>query len=1123
MHRSLLFLGVVWTLGVRADGPAGYYRFPALHGSTVVFTAEGDLWKVGVKGGLARRLTSHPGAEGHAAISPDGSTVAFTAEYEGPAEVYTMPIDGGLPKRHTFEGGATVVGWTPRGEILYSTRVFSTLPNDELVRLNPATGDRRRVPLAQASDGVFDPEERTLVFTRLPFQGSSTKRYRGGTVQNLWKLEAEAEEAQPLTASYPGTSKDPMWWRGRVYFLSDRDGIMNLWSMDPRGEDLRQHTRHASLDAKSPSLHRGRIVYQRGADLHLYDVRTGSDEVLAITLATDFDQRRERWVKRPLEFLTSAHLSPNGDRVVLTARGQVFVVPVKAGRLVETPRREGVRYRAGQFLPDGKSVLVQSDETGELEFWKLPANGVGQPVALTREGRIFRFPAAPSPDGQWLAWHDKNQELWVFHVERQEAKRIARSSVEEFSDLAWSPDSQWLAYVEWAANTYRRIHLYGVADGTQVVVTSDRVESYSPAWSPDGKWLYFLSDRNLRTLVPSPWGPRQPEPFFTETTQVFQLALTKGLRSPFRPKDELQVEDEKKAEDKKPSGRDSAASKPPAQAVGEEAQAARGESTAADGAAGGSAAGGSGVTNKPPGVVVKIDLEGLAARIEEVPVPPGNYQRLAAAGKRLYWTTTPTGFDQKRHLQAMEVTAEDPKPKTLVEDMRDYELSLDGKKLLVRKGEAFYVVTAEAGAPAKLDDARVDLGAWTLSLQPREEWRQIFTEAWRMLRDFFYDRDLHGVDWPGILERYRPLVDRVSDRAELNDLLSELAGELAALHIFVRMGDVREAPDQVQPGFLGAELERDAVAGGWRIGKIVQTDPDYPGSRPPLARPGVDVQVGDLLVAINGQPTVPMTHPNEALRGLAGKQVLLEVRSPERDRSRLVMVEPVDAGREAELRYGEWEYTRRQRVEERGEGQIGYVHLRAMGAANMAEWARDFYPVFQRQGLILDVRHNRGGNIDSWILGRLLRKAWFYWQPRVGDPIWNMHYAFRGHLVVLCNERTASDGEAFTEGVRRLGLGKIIGTRTWGGEIWLSAQRWLVDSGMATAAETGVYGPEGEWLIEGHGVDPDVVVDNLPRATFLGGDAQLDAAIAHLRELIAKEPRPVPPAPRYPNKAHPPR
>ncbi|MBI4659999.1 MAG: PDZ domain-containing protein [Verrucomicrobia bacterium] len=524
-------------------------------------------------------------------------------------------------------------------------------------------------------------------------------------------------------------------------------------------------------------------------------------------------------------------------------------------------------------------------------------------------------------------------------------------------------------------------------------------------------------------------------------------------------------------------------------------------------------------TNQPPSVT--IDLEGLASRLHEVPVPAGNYGRLSVTAKHLLWTARDTGFDAKRHLKQLEITHKDPKPKTLVEDIASYELSADGKKLLLRKGDNFHVIASDAAAPAKLDDTRVNLDGWTFMLDPREEWRQIFTESWRMIRDFFYDRGLHGLNWFAILKKYLPLVDRVSDRSELSDLISEMAGELSALHIYVFFGDEREGPDQIRTASLGARLLRDESAGGWRVDHIFRADPDYPAALSPLARPGVEVQDDDVILRINGRSTLNAAHPEILLRNQAGKQVLLDVRPPKDGASRQVIVKPITAGAEANLRYDEWEYTRRLRVEELGKGQIGYVHLRAMGTDNIAEWAREFYPVFKRQGLIIDVRNNRGGNIDSWILGKLLRKAWFYWQPRVGSPYWNMQYAFRGHLVVLCNERTASDGEAFTEGFKRLGLGKVIGTRTWGGEIWLRVERWLVDSGAATAAEFGVYGPEGAWLIEGHGVDPDIVVDNLPHATFKGADAQLDAAVKHLQELIAKDPRPVPPAPKYPDKSFP--
>jgi tricorn protease len=1071
--KTLLLALATLTISTHAALP-GYYRFPAIHGDTVVFTAEGDLWRTGTNGGTAQRLTTHPGAETQAAFSPDGKWLAFSAQYEGPTEVYVMPADGGLPKRLTWDGeGNLVNGWTPQGRVIFSTKAHSTLPNDQLATVDPETGATTLLPLAQASEGGFDESGKTLYFSRLPHQGSSTKRYKGGWIQSLWKYEEAAAEAVPLTQDFPGTSKTPMWWAGRIYFLSDRDGVMNLWSIKPDGSDAQKLTAHTSFDAKSARLDGGRIIYQHGADLRLYDIAKKTDVIVPIVLASDFDQTRERWVKKPFDYLTSAHLSPDGDRVALTARGQVFVAPVEPGRLAEAPRKEGVRYRSTRFLRDGKSLLTLSDESGELEFWKLPANGVGKPEQLTADGGVFRFPPVLSPDGKWIAWQDKDQKLWVRQLEEKKTTLVGQSLHDDYEGIVWSPDSQWLAYVEAAANTMMQIHIFRPSDNARAVLTSDRVSSYSPAWSADGNWIYFLSDRSLRSLVESPWGARQPDPYFTEVTKLYALALKKNLRLPFTAPDELHP-----AEEKKP------ADKPNPDAKKTEA-------------------------------VVSPDLDGIATRLHELPVPAGNYHGLSATERHLFFTARSTGFDAKSRLMRMDISAKDAKPKLLVDDVGSWELSANGKRLLVRQGDSLFVVPSDGEAPAKLDKA-VPLDNWTFSLTPREEWRQIYAESWRMMRDYFYDPKMHGVDWPAIRAKYEPLLARIADRAELSDILSEMAGEISALHIFVRYGDSREGTDAIKPAFLGASLVPDAA--GWRVQHVYRADPDYPATRGPLDRPDSEVREGEVIVSINGTPTLSVPHPAALLRGQAGKQVLLEVRAAD-GATRQVLVRPQGAEQTQNLRYDEWELSRRNEVERLGGGKIGYVHLRAMGGGDIATWARDYFPVFNREGLIIDVRHNRGGSIDSWILGKLLRKAWFYWSRRVGEPYWNMQYAFRGHVVVICNERTASDGEAFSEGFRRLGLGKVIGTRTWGGEIWLSAQRWLVDNGMCTAAESGVYGPEGSWLIEGHGVEPDIVVDNPPRARFDGKDAQLEAAIRHLQDLIAKDPRPVPATPAKPDKA----
>ncbi len=1089
-YLVLLFCSLLLVFG---EEPRGYYRTPSLCGSTVVFTSEGDLWSVGIAGGTARRLTTHPAAETAPFFSPDGKTIAFQASYEGVAEIYTMPAAGGLPTRRSF-GGATPVGWTPDGRIIAATRLYSTLPDAQLVLIGKDNAIER-IPLSQAAQGVYDPTGKTLFFTRLPFQGSQAKRYKGGTAQKIWKYTGTGE-ATPLTTSYAGTSREAMYWRGRVYFASDRDGTMNIWSMNENGADLRQHTHHEGWDVQTAQLSEGRIVYQLGADLHVYDIASNHDRKLEITVASDFDHLRERWVKTPAEYLTNVHLAPDGSAVTLVSRGKVFVAPAKSGRLVAATDHKAARYRDARLMPDGKSLLVLSTESGEVELWKLPANGIGPAEQLTKDGTVLRWDAAPSPDGNYIAHSDKENRLWLFDVKAKTNKLLATAdndgnSSNPFGGLTWSPDSRWLSYSSSATNTFEQIQIYEVASGKLTAVTSDRYNSSSPTWSTDGKYLYFLSDRSLRSTVFSPWGTRAPDPHFDRSDKIYQLALKKGLRSPFLPPDELHP-DKPEKKDEKPAEKTDKTEKP----------------------------------DKSATVQVEIDFDGLAARLEEVPVPAGNYSRLQAAPKRLCWLDRPGQDFSKTALQCLDIANKGDKPETLMEGAGSFEISQDGKKMLVRKQRDLYVFDASikegaAKTPKTLTDSKVDLSAWTFSVIPSDEFQEAFNDAWRLHRDYFYDRHMHGVDWPLMRKKYAELLNRVRDRQELNDLIAQMVAELSVLHTFVFGGDIRPAPDDIALAGLGARLQRDTAAGGWRVEHIYQNDPDRPDKRAPLARPEVDVHEGDVIISINGRATLGAAHPFELLRASAGKQVLLRLKPSGKTDTRDVVVKPISLNDEFDLRYSEWEYSRRQQADKLSNGRIGYVHLRAMGSNDIAQWAENYYPVFDREGLIVDVRHNNGGNIDSWILGKLLRRVWMYWQPRKGATSWNMQYAFRGPVVVLCDERTASDGEAFSEGFRRLGLGKVIGMRTWGGEVWLTSSNVLADRGIASAAEIGVFGPERTWLIEGHGVEPDITVDNLPKATFDGTDAQLETAVRNLLDQLKAKPVATPQPPAYPDKSLP--
>jgi tricorn protease len=1106
-----LLIAVSTSVAVAADaGPIhrGYYTYPAVRGGNIVFTSEGDLWLIGVNGGAAKRLTSNPGTESHAVLSADGKTVAFSANFEGPTEVYTMPIDGGLPQRRTWDGDSVPAGFAPDGRLMITTSRYTTLPGTQLVLVNEV-GAREIVPLAEAAEASYSPEDHNLFFTRWFKQPSETKRYKGGTAESIWKFDGH-NEAIALTADWTGASTQPMFWNGRVYFLSDRDGIMNVFSMDEQGHSLKQESHQRIFDISSASIDDGRIVYACGADLWLLDLKSGHEQIIPITLASDFDQLREHWVKKPVEFLTAFHISPDGTSAVFTARGEVFTLPLRNGRIVKVAASSAVRYREARFLPDGKSILALSTESGETEFWKFPANGEGKSEQWTNDAHVLRWDGVVSPDGNWLAHHDKDERLWLFNTKTRQEKPIAQSMMGDFADLRWSPDSKWLAFVQSANNQFLQIKVLNIDSGEIRDITSDRYNSVSPTWSSDVKWMYFLSDRMLKTTIESPWGSREPEPFFDHQVKIYQQALVSDLRSPFLPPDELHPDsaeksDDKKDEDKSKDAKPKANEKPSDQArkPDDEKKDEKKEN------------------QKPP--EVKIDFTDMALRLSEVPAPPGNYGNLQAAEKRLCWLND--GDNTQKHLamQCIDVGNNGDDVETVMSDVKTFEIAQNRKKLLVRKGDDFFIFDSDVKAaatsdPKALAKASINISRWTISTKPVDEFRGFFLDAWRLERDYFYDRNMHGVNWIAIRDRYLPLVDRVANRDELNMVIAQMVGELSALHTFVVGGDSRKPADQVEIASLGARLRRDEKAGGFVVDHIYQHDPDLPDLAPPFARPESLVREGEVIVSIDGEDLLGVTDERVLLRGKAGTQVLLRVKSTS-GAMREVLVTPIKDADEANLRYAEWEYSRRLKVDSDSNHSIGYVHLQAMGPNDIDRWAREFYPVYDRQGLIIDVRHNNGGNIDSWLLAKLLRQAWFYWQPRVGNPIWNMQYAFRGHIVVLCDQQTASDGEAFTEGFKRLNLGKVIGMRTWGGEVWLSFSNTQADNGIASAAELGVYGPEGKWLIEGHGAEPDVSVDNLPHSTFNGNDDQLQAALKLLKEEIQADPRPVPAHPPYPDKS----
>ncbi|MBO6576794.1 MAG: PD40 domain-containing protein [Rhodothermales bacterium] len=1024
----------------------GYYRHPDIHGDTVVFGAEGDLWTVSASGGTAVRLTTHAGQESFPVLSPDGSRVAFLASYEGGPDVYVMPVAGGTPERVTWaaRGNLRPVDWTQDGRILVRGSWTAGLPDFRLALVDPTSGDVEYVPLSQAAEGSFTADG-SLVFARMPRQGSNSRWYKGGTAQQLWRFDGAGREAVALTRDYPGSSRQPnVLADGRVYFLSDRQDAMNVWSMLPDGTDLTRHTEFLEFDIQELASDGETLIFRMGADLWTLSPG-GTPQRLDVTLRSDIQQALIEWETSPMSYLSDAALSHDGKTVALVARGELFTAPVGTGRWVHVSRASGVRYRNAVFTSDSLHVFALSDRSGELEWWKVRRDGTAPPEQVTDGPPMLRQGATPSPDGKWLAHGDYDDRLWLVDLGSGETTLLADAPA---FGPSWTPDSKTVVYGRNDPNMLSVLWAHDLDSGDAVQLTSNRFSDYSAQVSPDSSWMYFVSTRTWNSSVGSPWGERAPMPYFDDRAKIYAMPLRAGAAFPFAAPSEVS----------------------PSKAVGD----------------------------------MRWDL---AAQLREVPVPAGSMGLVGVTDKRLLYA-------EDGNLKAIDLK-HGAEPVTVVESAGSFELSGDGKSVLLRKGSAWHVIPASSGAGARLNDEnRVQLGDWEFAVDKRAEWNQIYMDMWRLHRDYFWDPDMGGVDWEAMREKYAPLLPRVGSREALADLQGMLVSELSLLHSNAGGGDNRRGENRASPAFLGGDFERDSATGGFRLAHRLDYDPDLLDYQGPLAHPDANVEVGSVILAVNGQSTRGAKSIGQFLLDQSGKQVRLRVQDPDGSQ-RDAVVTPVSGGQEYNLRYHEWEYTRRLEADRLSDGQVGYLHLRAMGRSDAGQFTREFYSQLRKQGMIIDVRHNNGGNIDSWVLTQLMRRPWAWFKPRYDYAYPNMQYSFGGHLVILVDERSASDGEAVADGFRRLGLGASIGVRTWGGEVWLSSSNRQVDGGVTRASETGVHA-DGEWLIEGWGYVPDMEVDNPPHATFNGTDTQLEAAVAHLLGLIDQDPRLWPEAPPYP-------
>jgi len=1077
----------------------GFYRQPAAQGDLLVFLSQGDLWRVNGGGGTAVRMTTHAGAEISPVLLPDGQTLAFVGQLESAGDVYTMPITGGAPQRRTWLGSAQVRVWGAdrEGNLLVTAPATDGRPVSTGYRL--VGKDLQPLPVGDANDLALSLDGRTLYFTRHGLRGDNAKGYRGGALAQIWALDLQGQdEARPLLgADFPrSNAKRPMAYRDRdgqerIAFLSDRDGFFNVWSVKPDGSGAKAHTAWKDFDVRSASISGPQVVVARGADLHRVSLLAeGPQQPPALPIALlsdDTAANTPRWIKRPQDFLTELSLSPTGERVLLGVRGRLATQGTQGLRRAELQQPEGSRCRDAAFSSDGKRVFALCDFSGEVELWQLDALGGPGRQQLTQGGQVVRTGLTPSPDGRYVAHTDLAGALYLTDLKAEggpKTRELDRAGRGGIGNLTWHPESQALVYSKSGTIGFRGQLWLHPLQGQPVALTSSRFDSGDAAFSPDGQWLYFASRRHFATQPGSSvWADRNMGPAFEPGEKVFALALQPGLRLPTAAKDEL------------PSPPPKAEAKPDAKADGKADPKA--DAKAAD------------AKKDAKPALPKIVLEGLAERLFELPIPPGRVSDLAADGKRLWWREA-DGFAAG----ALKTLALEPGavPDTHSERVRRFALTPSGKHLLVQRdaapGSAPEVLLLDAAPkpPADLAKATVRWSDWQISLTPRQEWQQLFDDAWRLSRDHFYDAQLHGVNWKASRERHAALLPRVGDRAELADLMGQMASDLNLLHSQVGVGDL-PAQAEEPPAIAGLGAKLAAHAQGARIERLYRGDPELITDRGPLLAPGLDVRDGDVITAVNGRP---MRWPEGVtlLQGEAGKQVRLELlRGTER---RSLIVTPVDPRRESDLRYNDWRHARAQAVDKASNGRIGYLHLRAMGPGDVADFAKDFYAQLDKEALVIDVRFNNGGNIDSWILEKLLRRAWAWWQPRHpagGDTYPNMQNSFSGPLAVLANENTYSDGETFAEGFKRLKLGPVFGKTTSGAGVWLSDRNRLMDNGIVRAAETAQVDANGHILVEGVGVTPDVEVDNPPRDTAKGGDAQLQAAVAALmKQLPASTP-----------------
>ena len=1106
MRRSILSWTLCWVLtGVSAwasEEGTRLLRFPDIWQDQVVFCHGGDLWLAPAGGGTARRLTAHPGQEVFPRFSPDGRWIAFTGQYDGDEQVYVVPATGGEPTRLTWypaEGPLPprwgydnqVYGWTRDGaRVLFrSLRDAGGGTDTRLYTVARTGGLPEPLPMPSSGAGDFSPDGGRVVYSPLFRDFRHWKRYQGGWAQDLYVFDLASREVKGIAHSVR-TERDPMWIGDTIYLVSDRDDYLNLYAADPATGAVEQLTHYTGIDVRWPSTdHVNRIVYELGGQLHIYDVAKGSDQAIVVTVPDDGLWKRPRRIS-VADKIEDFDLAPHAERGVFVARGEVFSVPISKGPVRNLTHSSGAHDRSAVWSPDGATIAFISDASGEDEIWLVDQAGASPARRLT-SGHSARLSAPVwSPDNARIAFSDKDGKLFVATVADGRDVQVADHIWGAIADYAWSPDGGHLAFSMGNPAQVSQLHIWSVADAKLRTVTSEYFEASTPAWSPDGDYLFYLSNRSYAPIISDlEWnyaGDRRGG--------IFGLALRKDVK-PLLPPESDEV---KLAKDD--GGGDDDAERDEAEAKDEKKKGKDGDKDEKK------------AVKKP----VVIDFEGLANRVVRIPVEADNYAGLVAVeGHLLFGSAGPNFYgrpnDDTRRLQMFSL--EKREASDLVKSKLDaWAVSADGTKVLVQQGEKYQLLEVKKdGGEAK----PVATAGLQMDLVPTEEWAEIFDETWRRFRDFFYVPNMHGYDWKAIGGRYRALLPDVAHRSDLNYVLTEMVSELNSGHTYISGGDF-QIPERAPVGLPGARFELDPEAGRYRIAFIYRGHNEEPRYRSPLTEVGVDVKVGDYVLAIDGVELAGDDNPYRLLQHKTDPVTLTVSSKPTREGARDVRYQPVAS--EQSLHYLDWVLGNLERVTAETHGRVGYLHIPDMGAEGIAEFIKWYYPQIRKEGLVVDARGNGGGNVSQWILERLDNKLLGTRFGRTTElPTTYPATVFNGHLACLINETSASDGDIFPHYFRVAGLGPLIGKRTWGGVVG-GGNTPVVDGGEVFVPRSATNDRDGNYIIEGHGVDPDIEVENDPASVIAGRDPQLERAVAEIMAAIEREPRTLPQRPPDPVK-----